>query len=156
MISALPCGGCCLKLLITSETGAIVRVCLATYCGVFMNIYVIDEALVDQGRAAFSKGARQYLCGSAVPGYQVAKARKGGIQIVPGAIVAALELGLRTEEEIVPTVAKISRCWPTTVSAILETLAEDRVADRLWAQNPDGTYRVTRNAKFKPFTIMAS
>lgn len=121
-----------------------------------MQILTIDAELVARGRAAFSAGTRQYLCGREVPGYAKSLRRGGGVAVVPGAIVAAIELGLCTSDEIVPTVARVSRCRKSTVSTILNELATDRVTDQLWAVKPDGTYRLVRTVDPKPFTLIAS
>lgn len=121
-----------------------------------MQIMTLNQVLVDRGRTAFNLATIQFLCGPNSSVYTAGKRRLGGIEVVPGAIVAAIEQGLNTPFEIIPAVARVSRCYESTVKSILEGLAGEDVPDRLWAPNTNGTYSLTDNPIVKPFTVMTS
>jgi hypothetical protein len=121
-----------------------------------MQIFTIDQHLIDRGRVAFHLAALQFMCGPNSSVYTAGRRRLGGLAVVPGAVVAAIEMGLNTTEEIVPAVARATRCWPSTITAVLEGLGKDGVPDRLWASNANGTFRLIDHAAITPFTVMTS
>ena len=121
-----------------------------------MNIFTVNEELINNGRQAFSAGVRQYLGGPSLPFYEEDMGRDTGVAVVPGAIVAALEFGVRLDQEIIPMVSRVSRCRCSTVSTILEALSEETVPDRLWERDENGVCQLIRNDGRKPFSVIAA
>ena len=121
-----------------------------------MQVLTINQGVVDSGRTAYHLAALQFMCGPNSSVYTAGKRRLGGLPVVPGAIVAAIEMGFTTSYEIVPAVARATRCWETTIHSVLEELGSDAVPDRLWSIMPNGTYRLTDRLSMMPFTVFTS
>ena len=121
-----------------------------------MQIFTLNQALIDHGRAAFELSSLQFLSGPNASVNRADRWRGGGIGIVPGAIVAAIDRGLTTPEAIVPAIARLSRCRDSTVITLLETLGRDDVPDRLWSLGADGSYALTDRAVWQPITVVTS
>jgi hypothetical protein len=115
-----------------------------------MNIHIIDTALVARGRSAFRSCVRQYL------GQEDAD-RERGFGMIPGAIVAAIEMGIVIPREIAKTVARVTRCRDTTVAEVLEALGAPWVEDRLWAYDEaDERYYLVGDERGKLISIMTN
>jgi hypothetical protein len=121
-----------------------------------MQIMTINQTVVDYGRTAYHLAALQFMCGPKSSVYLSGRCRRGGLAVVPGAIVAAIEMGFTTSFEIVPAVARATRCWESTIKTILDELGRDDIPDRLWSANPNGTYSLTDRPAAMPFTVFAS
>jgi hypothetical protein len=115
-----------------------------------MNIHIVDSALIARGRQSFRSCVLQYL-GNDNP------CRESGVGMIPGAIVAAIEMGIVSPEGIAKTVGRVTRCWDTTVGEVLETLEDPRVEGRLWAWcDRSQRYHLVDNTNRKPITIMTN
>ncbi len=119
-----------------------------------MEIVTLTPEAVDRGRVAFHLAALQFMCGPNASPYSTVKQRKGGLPVVPGAIVAAIEMGFTTPFEIVPAVARATRCLESTIVSVLEGLGSDEIPDRLWSANPNGSYCLEDSATLTPFTVL--
>lgn len=119
-----------------------------------MEIITLTRDAVDRGRVAFHLAALQFMCGPNASPYSTVKRRKGGLPVVPGAIVAAIEMGFTTPFEIVPAVARATRCLESTIVSVLEGLGSDEIPDRIWSANPNGSYRLMEPSALTPFTVL--
>lgn len=112
-----------------------------------MPIYTLNPSTVAHGEEAFRDCIRQYL-GS---GYQ---SRHDGTAVIPGAIAATIRAGITDEQEIVRIVARVSRCREAKVSDILNGMADDQIAGRLWARDATGAFRPKGRVSQVPAAFM--
>lgn len=105
-----------------------------------MQILTIDPTLIAQGRAVFEASKK---CGPVM-----------GLPVVPGAIVAAIEDGIFTEEDIERNVSRYTRCRRSTVKTVLENLSTKVNPNGLWSRDQDGRFRLV-DQPVQPFTVMA-
>lgn len=76
-------------------------------------------------------------------GREVARAfphHRTGLEIVPGAILRAMDKGFVSEGAIIGFVAEVSRCRPRTVATILHHFTDDDSGGGLWAKDSKGHF----------------
>jgi hypothetical protein len=113
----------------------------------YMPIYTLNPSTVAHGVEAFRDSIRQYL-GSACIG------RNDGAAVIPGAIAATIRAGITDERDIINIVTRVSRCREPKVSDILHSLADDRIAGRLWAHHRTGAFHARGNLNRTPAAFM--
>jgi hypothetical protein len=106
-----------------------------------MQIIPLNQEALDEGRAAFRGYLAAQLCGRYSMVYEDGLARATGPRILPGAICACIEQGIMTEAEIVHAVARVSRCWHSTVDLVLNELTGADPEVHLWGIE-DGNFYV--------------
>lgn len=98
-----------------------------------MRIFTLSPSTISVGAEAFRTGIRQYL--SSAHGW-----RDSGVEVIPGAIAAAIRAGITDENEICHAVGRVARCRVSAVATVLHGLSDEHVAGRLWAQTENGTF----------------
>lgn len=106
-----------------------------------MHIVTINPSLLDHGRAVFDAGRN---CGPIF-----------GVPVVPGAIVGAVEAGIRREDQIARDVSRYTRCRQSTVKTVLAALSTNQNAEGLWHKDEEGQYRLV-DQLVRPFAFLAS
>lgn len=107
-----------------------------------MQVMLFNQETITAGRQSFTAGMYEAAVRTR---RERCVARSKGVQAVPGAIVAALEMGLTFANNIVPAVSRVTGCRRSTVRTVLETLGGESFADRLWKPSDKaGYYRLLR------------
>lgn len=92
---------------------------------------------LDTGKSALALYCSAQACGDGSAIYSVATYRDTGLEVVPGAVIACIERGMTSEDEIVNAVARASRCKRRTVILLLEALTGDDPRQHLWQRKGD-------------------
>lgn len=95
-----------------------------------MAIYTLNPDVIADGERAFADSIRQYLGSSSVE-------RQTGMEVIPGAIYAAIRAGISDEEDIRNVVGRVSRSNGPKVAKVLHGLSDPRIAGRLWSHVRD-------------------
>lgn len=102
-----------------------------------MNIIKLDTVTLDKGKSAFALYCAGRTCGETSAIYADAAQRETGLKVIPGAIIACIERGMNSADEIINAVARTSRCKRSTVTSILDGLNGDDPSQHLWRRQDD-------------------
>jgi hypothetical protein len=97
-----------------------------------MQIIPLNERSLAIGRKSFDGYLAAQMCGPQAFTYAPGMMRETGLQVVTGAIAAAIESGIADEDSIVNSVARVSRCARSTVRSILIALTGSDPDLHLW------------------------
>lgn len=111
-----------------------------------MQIFSLNEYAISAGKAAFHRYRTAVTCGRASEIYEAGMCRQTGLSVVPGAIVACIEQGSNSEDEIVHAVARVSLCRRSTVSAVLYALCGGDPHRHLWRATKRGDFELHDHA----------
>jgi len=119
-----------------------------------MQIIHITDATIAAGKAAFQSYRTACLCGPSADIYAQGLRRQTGLAVIPGAIVACIEQGMTTEDEILNGVARLSLCRRSTVRSVLVGLSGDDPERNLWCADKNGTFK--RLGRSNPSVLLAA
>lgn len=120
-----------------------------------MQIITINETTIAAGKAAFQWYKAASMCGSDTAVYDAGMYREQGKPVVVGAIIASIENGMDSEEQIVASVARVSHCRRSTVLTILAALTGNEPTDHLWRVD-DGRYSLLQRDAREPKVLLAA
>jgi hypothetical protein len=106
-----------------------------------MHIIHLTAATIAAGKSAFNSYRAAVMCGPSAAAYVPGLRRQTGLVVVPGAILACIEQGMVTEDEILNGVARVSRCSRSTVLSVLIKLSGVDPEVHLWRADRNGNYR---------------
>lgn len=105
-----------------------------------MHIIYLTAATIAAGKSAFNSYRAAVMCGPSAAAYIPGLRRQTGLVVVPGAILACIEQGMVTEDEILNGVARLSRCRRSTVLSVLIQLSGGDPDIHLWRADRAGNY----------------
>lgn len=106
-----------------------------------MEIYVIDEGLIQEGMDAFVLYRNQQLvgrCGGAT--YENGWHRPIGRHVLIGAIMACLQTGITKRDEIIVTAARVAAVKRATAASVLDAFEGINTSRPLWSSGISGEY----------------
>jgi hypothetical protein len=124
-----------------------------THCGMAaihierlaMKIIRFNDDFIAAGRAVYKAYLAAAVCGADADCYEAGMARRSDVALIAGAIVASLEYGLNTEDAIVLSVARATRCKRSTVWTMLQNLTGTDPVSHLFMIH-EGRYRLMNRA----------
>jgi hypothetical protein len=107
-----------------------------------MHIIHLTDATIAAGKSAFNSYRAAVMCGPSAAAYVPGLRRQTGLAVMPGAILACIEQGMITEDEILNGVARLSRCRRSMVLSVLIGLRGGDPEVHLWRADRTGNYHV--------------
>jgi hypothetical protein len=107
-----------------------------------MQIIHLTEDAIALGVAALDDYCAAMMCGPLAPSYGQRLKRATGLGVVPGAILACIEQGIISEDEIVNAVSRASRCRRSTVRSVLAAITGGEPERFMCKCDPQGRYQL--------------
>lgn len=103
-----------------------------------MHFILNDEAALAAGRHTLNSYAKGLLCGRGTEAFDTAMRRSSGVELLPGAFQACLDLGIHDEIDLVAAASRATRVRGQTGIRVLQRLS----------QYPSGLFVADRNGYY--------